>query len=456
LPVTLPEDIAFDLPGNPLARHPTWKHVSCPACAASAERETDTLDTFVDSSWYFLRFTDPRNEAAPFDKKAAAYWMPVDQYIGGVEHAVLHLLYSRFFGRALRDCGYLDLESGEPFASLFTQGMVVHEAYRAVEPVASANKGAQLESVSSISEALEKPVNALINLDFDSEFGKRGAVLKLGGWLSPDEVEVKDDAIVSKATGGRMMVGRNEKMSKSKRNAIDVDVFVGDFGADVARWFVLSDSPPDRDVEWTDSGVEGAWRFVQRVWSAVEAHGVKAPEPDDQAPPEALTGDILALRQAAHRGLKELTADIEGFRFNVAISRCYELMNVIARTKAEAKDEAALLWARGEALRLLTQMIAPFMPHLAEECWEKLGQKGFVSAAVWPSPDPALVAQLLVTLPVQINGKRRAEIQVAKGLAEDQVRALALGQEQVASFLAGLTVRKVIVVPDRIVNIVAG
>jgi leucyl-tRNA synthetase len=229
---------------------------------------------------------------------------------------------------------------------------------------------------------------------------------------------------------------------------------VNDFGADVARWFVLSDSPPDRDVEWTDAGVEGAWRFVQRVWSAVEAYGRDAPQPDERPPPGADDGDALTVRRAAHRALAGVTADIEGFRFNVAVARCYELMNAIA--KAKAPDDSALAWARGEALRLLVQMIAPFMPHLAEECWERLGQKGFVSTAPWPSPEAALVAENVVTLPVQVNGKRRGEIQVPKGSAEDDVRALALGHEQVAAFLKGLTVRKVIVVPDRIVNIVAG
>ncbi|MGE0046630.1 MAG: leucine--tRNA ligase [Hyphomonadaceae bacterium] len=407
LPVELPRDVTFDRPGNPLAHHPTWKNAPCPSCGKRATRETDTLDTFVDSSWYFARFTDPKNEAAAFDKKKAGYWLPVDQYVGGVEHAVLHLLYSRFFTRAMRDCGLIELESGEPFASLFTQGMVTHETYR---------------------------------VD--------------GQWLLPEETEMREGVRVSLDGAKPVETGAIEKMSKSKKNVVDLDAFVTDFGADVARWFVLSDSPPDRDVEWTDAGVEGAWRFVQRVWGAVEAHGGPAPKPNEAAPAGADQGEALALRQTVHRALKGVTADIDGFRFNVAVARAYELMNAIA--KAKGANDPAHVWARGEALRLLVQMIAPFMPHLAEESWEALGQEGFVTAAAWPLPDPVLTAESVVTLPVQVNGKRRAEIAVAKGAAEDDVRAQALAHEGVAAFLSGLTVRKVIVVPDRIVNIVAG
>jgi len=408
LPVKLPEDVTFDQPGNPLARHPTWKHVKCPKCGEDAERETDTLDTFVDSSWYFARYADPNNSKKPFDKKKASYWLPVDRYIGGVEHAVLHLLYSRFFTRAMRDCGYLDLPSGEPFASLFTQGMVVHETYKASD----------------------------------------------GRWLGPDDVEARDGSVVETATGQRVDVGGIEKMSKSKKNVVDLSSFVEDYGADVARWFVLSDSPPERDVEWTAGGVEGAWRFVQRVWTAVDAHGQAAPKPGEAPPPGADSGEALSLRQTAHRALAGVTADIEGFRFNVAVARSYELMNTIA--KAKGANDPAVMWARGEALRILVHCVGPFMPHLAEECWEALGQEGFLAAAVWPEADAGLTAETTVTLPVQVNGKRRAEIQVAKGLDEAQVREMALAHEQVSGFLAGLTVRKVIVVPDRIVNIVAG
>jgi leucyl-tRNA synthetase len=410
LPVALPDDVTFDRdhPGNPLDRHPTWKHVKCPSCSSDARRETDTLDTFVDSSWYFLRFADPKNATAPFDKKLAAYWMPVDQYVGGVEHAVLHLLYARFFTRGLRDCGLLDgPANGEPFASLFTQGMVVHETYKSAS----------------------------------------------GQWLLPEETGLKDGARIELGTGKSVETGAIEKMSKSKKNVVDLDAFVTDFGADVARWFVLSDSPPERDVEWTAAGVKGAWGFVQRVWSLVEAHGRAAPKLGDAAPGSANDGEALALRQLAHRAIQHVTDDIEHFRFNVAVAKSYELVNAIARVKGQ--DDGAT-FARGEALRILSQLIAPFMPHLAEECWEALGFTGFVATAPWPIADPHLAARTTVTLPIQVNGKKRAEIEAAKGAPEADVRELALSHPAVAQFLAGQTVRKVIVVPDRIVNIVAG
>jgi len=405
LPVVLPEDVTFDRPGNPLAHHPTWKHVSCPQCGAAAERETDTLDTFVDSSWYFARFTDPKNASAPFDKKLASYWLPVDQYVGGVEHAVLHLLYARFFTRAMRDCGFLDEPaSGEPFKSLFTQGMVVHEAYKSA-------------------------ANA---------------------WLLPEDTEVRDGVRYEIGTGKPVVVGAIEKMSKSKKNVVDLGAFVTDFGADVARWFVLSDSPPERDVEWTASGVKGAWSFVQRVWSLVEGHGRAAPKPGDPAPD--MPADAYALRQLAHRAIESVTADIENFRFNVAVAKSYELVNAIAKLKG---DDAGAVFARGEALRILAQLISPFMPHLAEECWERLGGEGFVATAPWPAADPQLAARTTVTLPIQVNGKRRGEIEAAAGAAEADVREMALAHPGVVQLIEGQTVRKVIVVQDRIVNIVA-
>ncbi len=407
LPVQLPEDVTFDKdkPGNPLDRHPTWKHVKCPSCGGDAQRETDTLDTFVDSSWYFARFTDPTNENAPFDKALASYWLPVDQYVGGIEHAVLHLLYSRFFTRAMRDCGFLDgVTDGEPFASLFTQGMVVHETYKSSS----------------------------------------------GAWLLPEDTDLKDGKRVELKSGAPVEVGAIEKMSKSKKNVVDLDAFIQDFGADVARWFVLSDSPPERDVEWTASGVKGAWNFVQRVWTLTEAHGHPAPKPEDAAP--AMEPDAYALRQLAHRAIQSVTDDIENFRFNVAVARSYELVNAIAKLKGQ---DGGSVFARGEALRILAQLISPFMPHLAEECWEKLGFLGFVATAPWPVADPELAARNTVTLPIQVNGKKRAEIEAPKGAAEADVRELALQHEAVKPFLEGVTVRKVIVVTDRIVNIVA-
>jgi leucyl-tRNA synthetase len=406
LPVMLPEDATFDRPGNPLAHHPTWKHVPCPQCGKPAERETDTLDTFVDSSWYFARFADAKNETAPFDPARAGYWLPVDQYVGGIEHAVLHLLYSRFFTRALRDCGYLDLPGGEPFAGLFTQGMVTHETYRSAA----------------------------------------------GKWLGPDEIERTANGATELSTKLAVEVGAIEKMSKSKKNVVDLDAFVTDFGADVARWFVLSDSPPERDVEWTDAGVKGAWSFVGRVWAAVENHGRPAPKIGEAPPAGAEQGVALELRQAAHRAVAAVGADIEHFRFNRAVARAYELVNTIR--KQDGANDDAVVWARGEALALLTQIITPFMPHLAEECWQTLGRDGFVTATPWPEADPALVAENTVTLPIQVNGKRRGEISIAKGAPEAEVRAAALAAPEVRAFTDGKSVTKVVVVPDRIVNIV--
>ncbi|MEZ5994210.1 MAG: leucine--tRNA ligase [Hyphomonadaceae bacterium] len=446
LPVTLPEDVTFekDKPGNPLDRHQTWKNVPCPACGGAAQRETDTLDTFVDSSWYFARFTDPNNQAAPFDPKLARYWLPVDQYVGGVEHAVLHLLYARFFTRAMRDCGYLDLPSGEPFASLFTQGMVVHETYRRI------GREVPESNVEIAGDRwLERPTGFSLFRVGDRDTQTYRVVEQ---WLSPDDVEMREGKAYERGQDIPVTVGPIEKMSKSKKNVVDLDAFVQDFGADVARWFVLSDSPPERDVEWTAGGVKGAWNFVQRVWTLTEAHGRRAPRPGDAPPPEAGEGEALALRQLAHRAIQSVTDDIEHFRFNVAVARCYELVNAVAKLKG---DGAGAVFARGEALRILSQLIAPFMPHLAEECWEALGGESFAAAAPWPKADPALAARTTVTMPIQVNGKKRAEIETPKGAAEPDVRAMALQHPAVKAFLEGVTVRKVIVVPDRIVNIVA-
>ncbi len=448
LPVALPEDVSFGEPGNPLARHPTWKHTTCPQCGAKAERETDTLDTFVDSSWYFARFTDAQNQVAPFDKKLAEYWLPVDQYVGGVEHAVLHLLYARFFTRAMRDCGLLDLKSGEPFASLFTQGMVTHETYWRADRIIPL---AQVDVANRTEKATGYPVWS------EKAFSDEGASPDDPEWrvlersLGPDQLEFVDDGPVELPHRTPVKIGPIEKMSKSKKNVVDLDAFVSDYGADVARWFVLSDSPPERDVEWTAAGVKGAWNFVHRVWSLTEAHVAHAPKPGEAVP--AIDGTAYALRQLAHRAIQSVTEDIEHFRFNVAVARCYELVNAIAKLKGE---DASSRFARGEALCILAQLIAPFMPHLAEECWQTLGGQGFVATAPWPAADPSLAARTSVTLPIQVNGKKRGEVEAPKGAPEADVRALALAHPGVAQFLEGQTIRKVIVVPDRIVNIVAG
>jgi leucyl-tRNA synthetase len=409
LPVVLPEDVSFDRPGNPLLRHPTWRHVKCPSCGGEAERETDTLDTFVDSSWYFARFTAP-DAAQPIDKAAADAWMPVDQYVGGIEHAVLHLLYSRFITRALKDEGMLSTE--EPFAGLFTQGMVTHETYK---------------------------------------------VMADGRWVTPGEIEARDGKLVESTTGLPVEVGGVEKMSKSKKNVVAPEEIFDAYGVDAARLFVMSDSPPERDVQWTTGGVEGAWRFVHRVWNEFDSQpegGVATMSPD------VILADsgAKALLQATHRLIKSVTESIEGFRFNSGIARLYEFLNTLKAYPA-ANASPAVLAARHEALSVLARLIAPFTPHLAEEGWARIAGPGsghaMVVQAPWPDYDAQLAAEDEAVLPVQVNGKRRGEIRAPVGAAEADVQAIALADADVQRHLEGLTVRKVIVVKDRIVNIVA-
>jgi len=411
LPVELPYDINFDTPGNPLDRHPTFRTgtqenpVTCPKCGAKAERETDTLDTFADSSWYFARFAgghgNDQPDDKPFDKAIASSWLPVDQYVGGVEHAVLHLLYARFFTRGLRDCGLLDLPSGEPFAGLFTQGMVTHAVYT------------------------------------DKE----------GNYVMPSDVIEDGDQVLHIKTKARLTKGDIVKMSKSKKNVVDPDDIIQGYGADVARWFVLSDSPPERDVEWTESGVIGAWRFSNKIWGLVSDLPDRLPAPDTVAK-DAL-GEALELRRFAHKALEKITMGIENFRFNTSVAQIYELTN---RLKKYKDNDAA----KAEALGILIRTIAPFMPHLAEECWARMGGSGLVYQAPWPQFDPKLLIEDTVTLPVQINGKRRAEISIAKDMAKADIQALAMADAAVIRTLEGLTIRKVIIVPGRIINIVAG
>ena len=396
LPVVLPQDVTFDLPGNPLDRHPSWKHVACPSCGAEAVRETDTLDTFVDSSWYFARFANPA-AAEPIDREAAARWLPVDQYIGGVEHAVLHLLYARFVSRALSDAGLMDVR--EPFAGLFTQGMVVHETYRRAD----------------------------------------------GQWVEPTDVEVSNAAGARSArqisTGETLTIGDIEKMSKSKKNVVAPQEIVEAYGVDAGRLFVLSDSPPERDVQWTPGGVEGASRFVQRVWAEFEGFDPAAPGEEAKS---------SALRRETHKAIKAVSEGVSGFRFNSAIAKLYAFLAVI-RTHDDAGGQA-----RREALSALARLIAPFTPHLAEECWTRLGERGMVLDAPWPEWDPALAADDEVVLPIQVNGKRRGEIRVARGLPAAEVEAIVLADPEVMGRLEGLSVRKIVVVQDRIVNLVAG
>jgi len=412
LPIALPYDINFDKPGNPLDRHPSFRTgttdnpVICPKCGEKAERETDTLDTFADSSWYFARFAGGRGNGqpddSPFDKKAASEWLPVDQYVGGVEHAVLHLLYARFFTRGLRDCGLLDLPSGEPFAGLFTQGMVTHAVYT----------------------------------DPD------------GHYVLPADVDEKDGQLVHLDTGVAVTKGDVIKMSKSKKNVVDPNDIIKGYGADVARWFVLSDSPPERDVEWSEAGVIGAWRFSNKVWSLVDG----TPKMDPLSIAENAQGDALALRRLAHKALEKITAGIESFRFNTSVAQIYELTNALKKYKANDT-------AKAECLGILIRTIAPFMPHLAEECWAHLSgpdhASGLCYNTSWPAADTSLLIEDTVTLPIQVNGKRRGELVAAIDISKADAQEVALQNEAVKRAINGLTIRKVIVVPGRIINIVA-
>ena len=408
LPVALPYDINFDEPSNPLDRHPTWKYVPCPKCGKHAVRETDTLDTFGDSSWYFARFAggfgNGQPDDRPFDKEEASSWLPVDQYIGGVEHAVLHLLYARFFTRGLRDCGLLDLPSGEPFKGLFTQGMVTHAVY------------------------------------FDPEDKNEKT-----RYVFPADVTDKDGDLIHIPTGKHIEKGDIIKMSKSKSNVVDPNDIIEGYGADVARWFVLSDSPPERDVEWTESGVIGAWRFANKVWALVS--DIKSEHGPTHVASDAKDG-ALELRKFAHKALDKITAGIDAFRFNTSVAQIYELTNAL--TKYKTTDGAKM-----EALGILIRTIAPFMPHLAEECWAHLGGEGLCYAASWPTAEPALLVDDEITLPIQVNGKRRSELKTAKDTSKDDIEALAMSDEAVKRSLEGLTIRKVIIVPGRIINIVA-
>jgi leucyl-tRNA synthetase len=409
LPVVLPEDVSFDKPGNALDHHPTWKHVHCPQCGGAARRETDTMDTFVDSSWYFARFTAPHADT-PTVPDVANRWLPVDQYIGGVEHAILHLLYSRYFTRAMKATGHVGLD--EPFKGLFTQGMVTHETYKSPK----------------------------------------------GEWVAPVDVVLETTGELRSAkhisTGEAIAIGSIEKMSKSKKNVVDPDEIVATYGADTARWFMLSDSPPERDVQWTEAGVEGASRFQQRVWRLVgetvdlvkQSSGVVRISDDDEA---------LALRKIAHRAVHNVGGDIEGLRFNRAVAQIYELTNALVRSAGlVSAAPAARLDALEQGVSHLIQLIAPMMPHLAETCWEALGRTGLVADAMWPAVNADLLVDDSVTLPIQVNGKRRGEITVAKGLAASEVEKLVLSLDEIVRILAGNAPKKIVIVPDRIVNVV--
>lgn len=390
LPVALPKDVNFDKPGNPLDRHPTWRDCPCPNCGAPAKRETDTMDTFVDSSWYYSRFTSP-NAATPTDPAECQYWMNVDQYIGGIEHAILHLLYSRFFARAMQICGHMPASAVEPFDALFTQGMVTHEIY----------------------QTRDENGRPVYHFPADVENGR------------------------VKATGEEVEIIPSAKMSKSKKNVVDPVDIVETYGADTARWFVLSDSPPERDVEWTTSGVEAAFKHLSRVWRVAN----DIAEMTDEGAADA------DLERATHRAIHDVTMGIESFGFNTSVAKLYGFSNVVQKSKAGRA-------ARREAMLVLAQLMSPMTPHLAEAIWELLGGEGLIANAPWPKADPAKLVDDTITMPIQINGKRRGEIEVAKDLPKEEVEKLALAHDAVLKALDGGAPKKLIVVPGRIINVV--
>jgi leucyl-tRNA synthetase len=398
LPIELPYDVTFDVPGNPLDRHPAWRNCACPACGKPALRETDTMDTFVDSSWYYARFTSP-DAATPTNLDDAAYWMNVDQYIGGIEHAILHLLYSRFFARAMNMTGHLPETAVEPFNALFTQGMVTHAIYE--------------------------------NAERKTENGRPI-------YHYPEEVEERDGVTVVSDTGEAITVIPSAKMSKSKNNVVDPDDILAKFGADTARWFVLSDSPPERDVEWTASGAEATFKHISRVHriaSEIAAMDDTAGKGDD---------DLL---RAMHKAIEDVTSGVESFGFNAAIAKLYGFTSTLAKSKAGGD-------AKREAMRVLAQLMSPMTPHLSEEIWTMLGGESLVINAPWPVADPKMLVLDTVTMPIQINGKRRSEIAVAADMPKDKVEKLVLGLDIVVAALNGAAPKKLIVVPGRIVNIV--
>ncbi|HEU0290488.1 MAG TPA: leucine--tRNA ligase [Burkholderiales bacterium] len=405
LPVELPNDVAFDKPGNPLDHHPTWKHVACPKCGQPAVRETDTMDTFVDSSWYQFRFTAP-NAATPTDKKALQYWAPVDQYIGGKEHAVLHLLYARFFTRGMKATKHVAFD--EPFTSMFTQGIVIHETYRSEN----------------------------------------------GDWLTPSEVRIEGEGTARRATaiatGRPVEIGSVEKMSKSRKNVVDPDDIIAHYGADTARLFIVSDSPPDRDIIWTEAGVAGAGRQVQRISRLIDEVAELKVTRNGEMP--VLGAEALALRRIAHKTLNGVSQNIEALRYNVAVAQIYELTHALSAALGKSGD--GMKWAIRETAELLVQMIGPMLPHLAEDCWERLGYNTLLADQPWPQAEAGLLVDDVITIAVQVNGKRRDELTVARTATSEEIEAAALELEPVVRALAGRPVRKVIVVPQRIVNVV--
>jgi leucyl-tRNA synthetase len=404
LPIELPDDVSFSGTGNPLDAHPSWKHTSCPKCQKPALRETDTLDTFVDSSWYWARFCG-LEEDNPTNVDAAKHWLSVDHYIGGIEHAVLHLLYARFFARALKKLGHIDID--EPFDHLFTQGMVTHATFRSED----------------------------------------------GNWQYPTDVTIDGDDVFVTDTGVKVKIGPSEKMSKSKKNTVDPENIIANYGADVARVFVLSDSPPERDFEWSQSGVEGASRFVSRIWNLFQNHINIIKDSAPTLDKAEICGDGLVILKAAHKAIVGVTNYIEQFKFNAAIANMYELLNVLRQF--DSNTDKQIIAARHEALNIFTKLLQPFAPHIAEELWTQMGNEGFCVKSPWPLANAKYSQDDTITIPIQINGKKRDEITIAKDLSQQEIEEIAINTKSVQSHIAGKTIRKIIIVKDRIINIVA-
>jgi leucyl-tRNA synthetase len=402
LPVRLPDDVDLEAPGNPLERHAAWKHVMCPGCGGKAVRETDTLDTFVESSWYFARFCSPRADTAAA-RDATDYWLPVDQYIGGVEHAILHLLYARFFTRAMKSCGYLAID--EPFDGLFTQGMVCHETYRTAA----------------------------------------------GEWVLPSAVARGDDGTLTSIESGEAVVaGRSEKMSKSKKNVVDPADIIATYGADTARWFMLSDSPPERDLDWTEAGIAGAWRFVGRLWRMIAPAHVAAAGTAAPAGLDGIAG-LVAVRRQIHKTIDGVTDDLETFHFNRAVARVHELVNALGELTG---DDEPTLWVRREGFEVVVKLIGPMMPHLAEELWSRLGHQVLLAEAPWPAADGALTVDETVTVAVQVNGKLRGTIELPRDAEREAAEAAALAVSAVVAAIGDRKVARIIFIPNRIINVV--
>ena len=409
LPVTLPQDVPFTgKGGSPLRESKAFAAVGCPQCGGPARRETDTMDTFVDSSWYFLRYTSARFERAPFDREQADRWMPVDQYIGGVEHAVLHLLYARFFTKALRDLGLIKVD--EPFTNLLTQGMVSKETYRCPEH----------------------------------------------GWLFPGDLVGSEKAGWRCAECGRsVIIGRVEKMSKSKRNIIDPEDLINRYGADTARLFTLFAAPPEKDLEWSDQGVEGAYRFLSRLWRFVlqqrEIVGGNSP-----AAPTGFSSEERELRRTIHRTIKKVSEDIEArFHFNTAIAAIMELFNELsAAAQKSTADEPAAKALLQEGINTIVLLLAPFVPHVASELWHEMGHKQRLDQMSWPTYVPEALKEEELLIVIQVNGKVRGKISVPADTTEHQIEAVALADPKVAAVLDGKQVRRMVHVPRRLINIV--